>query len=362
MAEKKSSILKNTIVIFVVTLVSVALLAIVNQVTMGPIEEAQIAAEAASLSAAYTEAKEFGQIDGKEAMLEKSTELLESADIQKCTINNVLAAQDANGNLIGYAISATTQNGYGADLQIAVGITKDGKIAGFDVISNNETPGFGANCTNPEFTSQFKGKSAAGKISFNKAGATSDSEIDAISGATITTNAVTEAVNAAIVFFQENFNGGFDAAPAVDPMEQALPGADVAALEDVAVTNGKGEEYTVDEVKKDASGYIVIVTAHNGYDGDLQIALGIGNDGIIKGYSALVCNETPGLGAQCKEEPFAQQFVGLKAEKISFVQGGGANAANNEIDAIAAATITTNAAVTAVNGAVDYYNAQLKGE
>lgn len=361
MAEKKSSIIKNTLVIFIVTLVAVALLAVVNQVTMGPIEEAQIAAEAASLSAAYTDAKEFAQVDGKEAMLEKATELLESADIQKCTINNVLAAQDASGNLIGYAISATTQNGYGADLQVAVGITKDGTIAGFDVISNNETPGFGANCTNPEFTSQFKGKSAAGKISFNKSGATSDSEIDVISGATITTNAVTEAVNGAIVFFQENFNGGFSAAPAVDPMEQALPGADVAALKDVAVVNGEGENYTVNEVKEDASGYIVIVTAHNGYDGDLQIALGIGKDGIIKGYSALVCNETPGLGAQCKEEPFALQFTGLKAETVKFVPSG-ANAANNEIDAIAAATITTNAAVTAVNGAVDYYNAQLKGE
>ena len=361
MAEKKSSILKNTIVIFVVTLVAVALLAVVNQVTMGPIEEAQIAAEAASLSAAYTEAKEFAQVDGKDAMIEKSTELLESADIQKCTINNVLAAQDASGNLIGYAISATTQNGYGADLQVAVGITKDGTIAGFDVISNNETPGFGANCTSPEFTSQFKGKSAAGKISFNKSGATSDSEIDAISGATITTNAVTEAVNGAIVFFQENFNGGFDAAPAVDPMEQALPGAAIDALEDVAVTTGEGADYTVNEVKKDANGYIIIVTAHNGYDGDLQVALGIGNDGIIKGYSVLLCNETPGLGAQCKEEPFAQRFVGLKAETVKFVPSG-ANAANNEIDAIAAATITTNAAVTAVNGAVDYYNAQLKGE
>ena len=67
-------------------------------------------------------------------------------------------------------------------------------------VSNNETPGFGANCTNPEFTSQFKGKSASGKISFNKSGATSDNEIDAISGATITTNAVTEAVNGAIIF------------------------------------------------------------------------------------------------------------------------------------------------------------------
>lgn len=361
MSKKKSGILKNTLTIFIVTLVAVALLAVVNQVTKGPIEEAQIAAEAASLSAAYTDAKSFAQVNGKEEMIEKSAELLATAEIQKTEINNILAAQDANGKTIGYALSVTTQNGYGADLQIAVGITNDGKLAGFDVISHNETPGFGANATDPSFKSQFAGKSAEGKISYSKTGATSDSEIDAISGATITTNAVTDAVNAAIVFYQENFGGGYSAAPAVDPMLLALPEANLDALTALDVVNGEGENYTVNEVKEDASGYIVMVTAHNGYDGDLQIALGIGKDGIIKGYAATVCNETPGLGSQCKDEPFSLQFAGLKAEEVKFVPSG-ANVDNNEIDAISYATITTNAVVTAVNGAVDYYNAQLKGE
>ena len=332
MAEKKSSILKNTVVIFIVTLVSVALLAVVNQVTMGPIEEAQIAAEAASLSAAYTEAKEFAQIDGKDAMLEKSAELLESADIQKCTINNVLAAQDASGNLIGYAISATTQNGYGADLQVAVGITKDGTIAGFDVISNNETPGFGANCTNPEFTSQFKGKSAEGMLSFTKTGNASDSEIDAISGATITTNAVTEAVNGAIVFYQENFGGGVK----------------------------KAETVSVDNAEEVDGGYKITVTSKKGFAGNITLAVIIGKDAKLQGFEIVSSNETEGYGAKANEPGYAEQFVGLNADKITSVSDG-ANKDNNEIDAIAGATFTTKAVNSAVNEAIKYYQENYGG-
>ena len=326
MAEKKSSILKNTIVIFLVTLVSVALLAIVNQVTLEPIEKAQIAAEAASLSDAYADAKDFAQIDGKEAMLEKSTELLESADIQKCTINNVLAAQDASGNLIGYAISVTSQNGYGADLQIAVGISKDGTLAGFSVISNNETPGFGANCTNPEFTSQFKGKSAEGMLTFTKDGNASESEIDAISGATITTNAVTEAVNGAIVFYQENFGGGVK----------------------------KAETVAVDNAEEVADGYKITATSKKGFAGDITVAVVIGKDATVKSFEIVSSNETEGYGAKANEPDYAKQFAGLKADKITSVPSG-ANKDNNEIDAIAGATFTTKAVSSAVNEAIKYY-------
>ena len=145
-------------------------------------------------------------------------------------------------------------------------------------------------------------------------------------------------------------------------MEKAYPDVDLNALTDVPVTNGEiDESCTVDEVKATGDGYIVVATAHNGYDGDLQIALGIGNDGTIKGFSTVVCNETKALGGQCTSDEFAQKFVGMSVDKaVSFVASG-ANADNNEIDQIASATITTNAVVTAVNGAINYYNAELKG-
>ena len=67
------------------------------------------------------------------------------------------------------------------------------------------------------------------------------------------------------------------------------------------------------------------------------------------------------MGGQCASDEFAAQFVGMKAQEVKYVASG-AKIENNEIDAIAAATITTNAVTTAVNGAIDYYNSNLKGE
>lgn len=361
MAKKKSSIFMNTLVLLIVTFVCVALLAVVNQITRGPIEQAEINARAETYKSVYSAATNFAEIDGTDEMLEQAPEMLASAGYDGCFINDVLSVTDANGAVEGYVIAATSPSGYGGDLQIAVGITKDGKLTGFDPISHSETPGFGSKCGDEEFKSQFAGKPAV-KLEYSKTGATAENQFDAISGATITTNAVNEAVNAAIVFYQANFAGGVQAVEEVDPLQQAYPDADLEALTDVAVANAEGENYTVNEVKKTADGgYIITVTAHNGYDGDLQIALGIGSDGIIKGFGTLICNETKALGGQCKTPEFAEKFVGMTADKVTHVPSGAA-VENNQIDAIASATITTDAVLTGVNGAIDYYNTELKGE
>ena len=113
----------------------------------------------------------------------------------------MLSVTDNSGAVQGYVVSATSPSGYGGDLQIAVGITKEGKLTGFDVISHSETPGFGAKSTEPEFKSQFAGKPAL-KLSYSKTGAASETEFDAISGATVTTNAMTNGTNAAIALYQ----------------------------------------------------------------------------------------------------------------------------------------------------------------
>lgn len=361
MEKKKSNIFINTLVLVIVTLVCVALLAVVNQITRGPIEQAEIDARAEIYKTVYADAENFAEVDGAEAMLENSAQVLTTAGFDGCYVNDVLSVTDDSGNIEGYVVAATSPSGYGGDLQIAIGITKDGKLTGFDVVSNSETAGLGSKCTEDEFKSQFAGK-AASTIEYTKTGATEDNQIDAISGATITTNAVTEAVNAAIIFYQANFAGGVQAAEEVDPMQKAFPDADIDALTSCEVKAVSAEDYTVDAV--DAAGdlgYIITVTAHNGYDGDLQIALGIGNDGIIKGFATVVCNETKALGGQCTSDEFAQMFVGMTANTVTYVASG-AKVENNEIDAIASATITTKAVLTAVNGAVDYYNAELKGE
>lgn len=360
--DKKPGIVMNTVVLVIATLVCVALLATVNQITAEPIKEAEVAARAQSYAAVYPGAEKFSEPENTQEMLDKAPDMLASAGYEGCYINDVLAVNDASGNVAGYVIAATSPNGYGGEMQAAVGITKDGKLTGMGLVSHSETAGLGSKAGDPEFTDQFKGLNAS-KIEYYKSGANADNnEIDAISGATISTGAATEAVNAAIAFYQDNFAGGVQTEEKADPLELAFPGVDVSSLSAREVQQGDGENYTVNEVYEvEAQGYIITATAHNGYHGDIKIALGIGSDGIIKGYGVIEHGETRNLGDQCASEEFGAQFTGLKASQVKSVASG-ADKGNNEIDAIASATITTNAVLEAVNAAADYYNAELKGE
>ena len=102
----------------------------------------------------------------------------------------------------GFIILVTNHSGYGGDIQLAVGVSLDYSIKGIAFLTINETAGLGMEAQNKEFLDQFIGKQVL-QYSYTKTGSTSDSEIDALSGATITTSAVVDAVNTAL-----NFIGG----------------------------------------------------------------------------------------------------------------------------------------------------------
>lgn len=332
MEKKKSNILINTLVLLVVTFICVALLAVVNQITRGPIEQAEINARAETYKSVYPNAVNFAVIDGTDEMLEKAPDVLASAGYSGCFINDVLSVTDASGAVEGYVIAVTSPSGYGGNLQVAIGVTKDGKLTGFDPISHSETPGFGSRCGDDEFKNQFAGMPAT-KLEYSKTGATGENQFDAISGATITTNAVTEAVNSAIVFYQENFAGG---------------------------VKDKAQNVTVDSAEEVDGGYKITVTTTKGFAGKITLAVEIGADATLKSFNVLSSNETPGYGAKAQETDYAAQFVGLKADKIVSVATG-ANKDNNEIDAISGATFTTKAIDMAVNEAIKYYQENYGG-
>ena len=203
MSHKKSTLVSNVGILLIVTLVAVALLAIVNQITRDPIAQAEAEARAEIYRNVYSDAADIEDVSNLDEML---SDYLAYAQYPTNTINAVLIAKDSSGTNIGYVIDVTSSNGYGGDIQIALGITNEGTITAFSVVSQSETAGLGSKSTEPEFADQFAGKKAE-TIEYTKTGASADNEIDAISGATITTNAVTEAVNEAISFYNNMLKG-----------------------------------------------------------------------------------------------------------------------------------------------------------
>ena len=111
----------------------------------------------------------------------------------------------ANGETVGYVLSITTK-GYSPDLGLTVGICTSGLVRGVKIDSHGETPGLGANAARPEFLAQYANEGApftVVKIPTGKAG-----EIEALTGATITTNAVTDAVNLSQSFYAQYLREG----------------------------------------------------------------------------------------------------------------------------------------------------------
>lgn len=90
---------------------------------------------------------------------------------------------------------------------MSVGILNDGTVKGVEMLSIGETAGLGMKADESDFKNQFKDKQVE-KFSYTKTGEEGDDKIDAISGATITTNAVTNAVDSALVYFQNELGGG----------------------------------------------------------------------------------------------------------------------------------------------------------
>ena len=111
------------------------------------------------------------------------------------------------GQVAGFVFNAEAR-GYGGPIKVVVGITTDSKVSGVNILSQNETPGLGANIKNDNFKNQFIGSVPQGEFSVVKGKASSDSQIEALTGATISSKAVTNAVKDAVDLFKEIKAGG----------------------------------------------------------------------------------------------------------------------------------------------------------
>ena len=194
---KKDSIVRDTLILTVITLIAGLLLGLVYQITKEPIAQQEESAKTEAYKAVFAEADSFEPIvEAEDADL---SAYLEQNGFSQ-SINEIMEAKDASGEVLGYAINITTPEGYGGDITFSLGVKNDGTLNGIEILSISETAGLGAKATEDEFKSQFIGKSANG-INYTKNGASNDTEIDALSGATITSNAVCEAVDSALAVY-----------------------------------------------------------------------------------------------------------------------------------------------------------------
>ena len=167
-------VLRLTLTLFLITTIVAGLLGLVNYVTADTIAE-QIAQKAENAMRQVLEADSYEPLDVPE----------DSA---------VTAAYRAGDK--GYVVRVAP-NGFGGAIDMMVGVDKAGTVTGVAIVSQTETASLGANCTREDLRAQFTGKS--GTLSVSKDGG----EIEALTGATVTSRAVTDGVNTALEFVQE---------------------------------------------------------------------------------------------------------------------------------------------------------------
>ncbi len=196
---KNTSFVKDAIQLMIITLIAGFLLGLVYYVTYNPIQEALAKTTQEAYKAVYADAETFEENPDGEAMIAAAQDQLAAQGFGKVTIDKVVDAKDSSGNVVGHVINATSNDGFKGAVSITCGIKEDGTLNGIAFLSISESAGLGMNARDTDWYHQFDNKKVE-KFTVTKTGAKDDSEIDAISGATITSRAVTNAVNAAVYF------------------------------------------------------------------------------------------------------------------------------------------------------------------
>ena len=177
---------KPAIMLFIVALASGLLLGSVNAFTSQAAEEqARITLNNNLNEILYPEVAEFNE--------------LELVDF---SVTNVYEATQ-NGETIAYVILASS-GGYADKIEVLTGIDTKGNIIKIKIGSHSETPGLGAEATKEIFTSQYIGKNQPLSVVKQSPGA---NDIQAITSATITSSAVTDAVNKSLEYYKNHLEG-----------------------------------------------------------------------------------------------------------------------------------------------------------
>ena len=186
---RKDKGLIPALILTVICLIATALLAFTNQVTLPAREQQAIIAENKNRALLFPEAAEFVQIN------------LDGLSEQARNVSQAFNALDSAGSSIGILVAAQSR-GYSGDVPIMVALNPDGTIKGIRVLANDETPGLGKKVEGQSFLAQFTGKDSK-TIYTTKLEEAGKFSIDSVSGATISSRAVTESLNAVNLIYPD---------------------------------------------------------------------------------------------------------------------------------------------------------------
>ncbi len=190
-----SDVFKIGFRLFVITAISAVLLGVTNLATEEPIRQQRLNAADEARQAALPRAQDFSEIEI----------IGESAEDETAKITEIDVGVVGN-EPIGYTFKIIA-GGFGGEMEIIVGINIDGEVENVQIGEHQETPGLGAKIKEESYRDQYHGKATESPIGVSKS-APEEQEIQAITGATITSEAVTHGVNLAARYYQEVLKDG----------------------------------------------------------------------------------------------------------------------------------------------------------
>lgn len=330
-------IVKPTLVLFLVCAVVTGALAYVNEVTAPIIVENEKLVKQEAMISVLPGATAFSAPKTAEQLKKDGFSVGDG-------IVSLYEAKD-----VGYVVEILTQ-GYGGTINMLVGVDQEKNIKGVKLVSHEETPGLGAKTASTGFTGQYLGAIPSDGFKVVRGAARADGEIAAVSGATISSRAVTQGVADAAELVSSIIDNVKE--DTRDPKLVVLPGSTVFSEPEPA-EQLKGEGLEVGETivnlyKAEGVGYAVEVSSQ-GYHDVIKMMIGFDLANNITGVKVTEHHETSGLGSGVAEQDYLEQYVGPIPDKFMVVTREAGK--DGEIEAVSGATKSSRAVAKGVTEA-----------
>ena len=287
--------------------------------------------------------------------------IMEDSELGDILNENIIQVVEVSigGEQVGYVIKVLAKGGYGGDIDFVIGVQNDGLVKGFQVLNHSETNGFGAAIADEEYAQSVIDSMFNQPIIASGKGE-GENEVELISGATFTTDAMTNGFNAVVdamsklsdeigdIDFSEIENKEEEIdMPSKDDLLGLVDGADsVLLITDESIKNDIVKNAF--EISSGDKKAIAIQVLPKGFGGNINYTVGILDD-VVTGITITKSNETEGFGAAIKTDDYKGKIIDLNINDLP------------KADGISGATITTNAMKDGYSAIVEAYNALKDG-